>query len=70
MWWMHDRVNTDRLPEGRTVVQCDFSGARTATYWLVLTRRDVTLCVTDPGYATDLLVTADLATFFKLWLVA
>src|SRR5262249_12068082 len=68
MWWMHDRVNRDRLPEGRTVVQFDFSGAKAATYWQVLTQRDVTLCVTDSGYAIDLWVIADLATTFKLWL--
>jgi len=29
---------------------------------------DVTLCLTDPGDEINLLVTADLATFFKLWL--
>ncbi len=36
-------------------------------YWLVLAREDVTLCLTDPGHPLDLLVTADLAAFFKLW---
>jgi hypothetical protein len=29
--------------------------------------QDVTLCLVDPGYAVDLLVTADLAAFFKVW---
>jgi DNA-binding HxlR family transcriptional regulator len=68
MWWIRNRVNTDCLPEGRVVVQFDFRGAKTVTYWLVLAAEDVTLCLTDPGYEINVLVTADLAMFFKLWL--
>ena len=29
---------------------------------------EVMLCLTDPGYEINLLVNADLACFFKLWL--
>lgn len=68
MWWMHNRVNGDQLPQHRVVIQFDFRGAKTESFWLVLTTCDVTICLTDPGYEIDLLVTADLATFFKLWL--
>jgi DNA-binding HxlR family transcriptional regulator len=68
MWWMRNRVNVDQRPESRVVVQFDFRGANTCTYWLVLSREDVSLCLTDPGYEINVLITADLATFFKLWL--
>ncbi|MGJ3237126.1 MAG: winged helix-turn-helix transcriptional regulator [Anaerolineae bacterium] len=68
MWWMHQRVNREHLPEDRIVIQFDFYGAKNETYWLVLSTADVTLCLTDPGYEINLLVVADLATFFKLWL--
>jgi DNA-binding HxlR family transcriptional regulator len=68
MWWMRNRVNVDLLPEGRTVIQFDFCGAKSVTYWLILMREDVTLCLTDPGYEINVLVTADLATFFQVWL--
>ena len=68
MWWMRGRVNTDDLPDHRVVVRFDFSGAEVVTYWLVLAKTDVTVCLTDPGYDTDLLVTADVAVCFKLWL--
>lgn len=67
MWWLHNRVRVDLLPERRVVAQFDFSGAATVSFWLVLTRADVTLCLTDPGYEINLLVSADLATFFRLW---
>jgi DNA-binding HxlR family transcriptional regulator len=68
MWWIQNRIHFDQLPPERVVVQFDFYGAETVTYWLLLSREDVTLCMTDPGYEINLLVTADLATFFKLWL--
>ncbi|MEP7292613.1 MAG: transcriptional regulator, partial [Chloroflexota bacterium] len=67
MWWMRNRVQMDQLPEERVVVQYDFHGATAVAFWLILTRGDVTLCLTDPGYEIDVLVTADLADFFKLW---
>jgi DNA-binding HxlR family transcriptional regulator len=68
MWWMHDRINTEQLPPGRTVVQFDFTGATSATYWLVLSRQDVTVCLTDPRHPIDLWVRGDLAMCFKIWL--
>lgn len=68
LWWMHNRVRNEKLTDERIVIQFDFSGAVTETYWLVLTRVDATICQTDPGYEINVLVTADLAAFFKLWL--
>src|SRR5579871_1472312 len=67
MWWMRNRVEVDRLPSQRVVAQFDFPGAATISFWLILTQQDVTLCLTDPGYEVHLLVTADLAAFYKLW---
>lgn len=68
MWWLRNRVNVECLPEDRITVQFDFHGAKSETYWLVLARGDVNLCLTDPGYEINVLVTSDLAVFFKLWL--
>jgi len=68
LWWMHDRVHLDRLPQARVVIQFHFLGADPEIYWLVLARQDVTICLTDPGYEIDVLVTGPLATCFKLWL--
>jgi hypothetical protein len=36
LWDIHRRVNIELLPEERVVVQLDFHGASTGTYWLVL----------------------------------
>jgi DNA-binding HxlR family transcriptional regulator len=67
MWWMRKRVEVDRLPQRRVVAQFDFHGAAAVSFWLILTRDDVTLCLTDPGYEINVLVTADLAAFYKVW---
>lgn len=67
MWRMHKEVNTDHLPDERVVVQFDFYGAERSAYWLVLKPDDVTLCLTDPGFGVNVMVTADLETFFKVW---
>jgi len=68
MWWMRSRVNVDLLPEQRVVVRFDFQGAKYETFWLQLSKEDVSVCLTDPGFDLDLLVTADLSTFFQIWL--
>lgn len=68
MWWMRSRVCLEQLPDQRVVVRFDFQGAKYETFWLLLSREDVSLCLTDPGFDLDLLVTADLSAFFQIWL--
>jgi len=68
LWWMRGRVRQDVLPDERIVVEFNFYGAVDSSYWLVLTRTDVSLCLQYPGYEVDVVVTADLSTFFQVWL--
>lgn len=68
LWWMRDRVRVELLPKQRVVIQFDFTGAANETYWLILTREDVSVCLTAPEFEIDILVTADLATLFEVWL--
>lgn len=68
MWWMRSRVCVDQLPAHRIVIRFDFVGARYESFWLLLSKADVSVCLTDPGFELDVLVTADLATFFQVWL--
>jgi DNA-binding HxlR family transcriptional regulator len=67
MWWLRSRAERDLLPAKRIVAQFDFHGAAEVSFWLILSKDDVTLCLTDPGYEVNLLVTADLATLFRVW---
>ena len=68
VWKMHQRINRELLPERRTVVELDFTGPRPHRAWLLLERSEVSVCVTPPGFDSDIIVTADLAFFYRLWL--
>jgi DNA-binding HxlR family transcriptional regulator len=68
MWWMRGRVCLEQLPEHRVVVRFDFTGAKYERFWLILNKNDVSICLTDPGFELDVLVTADLSAFFQIWL--
>ncbi len=72
-WDIHRRLNVDRLPARRVVVRFDLRGVPRhqpgrKTWWLVLTRPDVDLCLKDPGYDVDLTVDADLAALTRVWM--
>jgi DNA-binding HxlR family transcriptional regulator len=72
MWNIRRRLAVDDLPERRIVVQFDFRGVPVgrgpATSWLIVSRAEIDVCLKDPGYGIDLVVTADLAAFTKVWL--
>lgn len=38
------------------------------TYWLILEHAEASVCRTDPGFDVDLYVSADAATFHRVWL--
>ncbi|HEY7520986.1 MAG TPA: helix-turn-helix domain-containing protein [Methylomirabilota bacterium] len=68
LWWMRRRVHRARLPARRIVIQFDFRGARAGSYWLVLERADVSVCLQDPRFGVDLVISADLEIFYRVWL--
>jgi hypothetical protein len=68
LWWVRRGTRLDRLPPQRVVVQFDFHGAWTGSDWLLLEPSDVSVCVQHPGFDIDLLVTADIAAFYQVWL--
>jgi DNA-binding HxlR family transcriptional regulator len=73
VWDMRRRIATDRLPEKRVVVRFDFRGVPGShkwprTYWLVLERPEVDLCIIEPGFDIDLFVDADLGSLSRVWL--
>jgi DNA-binding HxlR family transcriptional regulator len=68
LWWMRDRVYTERLPQERVVVEFDFREESFGNYWLVMKPQDVSVCLSHPGFEPDMLVSADLGAFYKVWL--
>jgi DNA-binding HxlR family transcriptional regulator len=73
MWDIHRRLNVNRLPSGRVVIQFDFRGVPQSfrsqkMFWLILKRPEVDVCLKDPGFGVDLFVSADLSALTKAWL--
>jgi DNA-binding HxlR family transcriptional regulator len=73
MWDMRRRIALDRLPAKRRVVRVEFRGVPPGskmprTYWLMLERTEVDLCIIEPGFEVDLYVDADLGAFTRVWL--
>lgn len=68
LWWMRDRVRFDLLPSERMVVRFDLKGPESDRYWLVMEQPECSVCITDPGYDTDVIVRAELATLLEWWL--
>jgi DNA-binding HxlR family transcriptional regulator len=68
MWDMHRRINVERLPDQRIVARFQFTGTARGTYWLILERPEPSVCLTDPGFETDLHVTADTLALHRIWM--
>jgi hypothetical protein len=68
LWWMRRRVAFDRIAGRRTVIQFDFRRAPQRSYWLLIETTDVSVCLKHPGFDVDVIVTADIMTFYQVWL--
>ena len=56
-WWMHRRVDAERLPPGRVVIEFDHTAPKPLAIWMVLDRGEASVCVQHPGFDPDLVVT-------------
>jgi DNA-binding HxlR family transcriptional regulator len=73
MWNVRRGIDLDRVPPGRTVVRFDLRGAAAhcramRTWWVVLQRPEVDLCLKDPGFEVSLVVSADAAALARVWM--
>src|SRR3954463_3878708 len=49
LWWMRRRVALDHFSSRRVVIQFDFRGTPKRSYWLLIHRSDVSVCLKHPG---------------------
>jgi DNA-binding HxlR family transcriptional regulator len=68
LWWMRRRVAVDQLSRPHVVIQFDFRGAPQRSYWLLIDPSDVSVCLKHPGFEVDVILTADIMTFYQIWL--
>jgi len=68
LWRMQHRLNTAALPSRKVVVQFDFRLGVKSWFWFIIEDDQASVCVTDPGFDIDLAVSADLSSFYQVWL--
>lgn len=69
LWDMHRRMNIDRMPRRRTVIQFDFTDQKPEKRlrWLIGEGGAIDICITDPGLEVDLFVETDSLTVTLVW---
>ncbi len=68
VWWMQRRIHLDKVPAGLTVIEFRFHGQCSGRFWLVLQRREASVCHEHPGFDVDIVVSADIDAFYRVWL--
>jgi DNA-binding HxlR family transcriptional regulator len=67
LWWMRRRVCFDCIPRRRVVIQFDFRGAVKKTFWLLIEPARASICLTNPGFDIDLMLTTDVMALYRIW---
>ena len=69
MWYIHRHFVKDRLPPGRVVIEIDFTDVRRMKrWWVVIRDGTVDLCLDDPGYDVDVVMTTDLRSLTQVYI--
>ncbi|WP_247991963.1 hypothetical protein [Bradyrhizobium sp. 186] len=68
LWWMRRRVRIEAIGKRRVVIQFDFGGGPRQRYWLLIERADVSVCLKNPGFDIDVIVSTDIVAFYRVWL--
>jgi DNA-binding HxlR family transcriptional regulator len=73
VWGMRRQIDPDQIPAQGFVIRLDFRGLpksnRSPRYWwLVMRSDDIEVCLKAPARDVDVVISADLATFTKVWL--
>jgi DNA-binding HxlR family transcriptional regulator len=68
LWWMRRRVCIEPIGKRRVVIQFDFSGGPRQSYWLLIQPTDVSVCLKNPGFDINVIVSADIMAFYRVWL--
>lgn len=69
LYSLHRRLDTQRMPAGRTVIEFVFTGAprHCSRFWLINDDGVIEMCLKDPGYDQDLRITSNLKRFIEAW---
>ena len=69
VWAMHRRLNTASMPEGRSIIEIEFSDApaKQRRFWLVHRAGKVDVCLKDPGFEPTVRVLTRVRVMAEVW---
>lgn len=69
VWAMHRRIDTAAMPDGRTVIEIQFTDAPAnhRLFWLVCEHPCVDVCVKPSGHDVDVKVTTSVRCLAEVW---
>lgn len=69
LWDIHRGVDTEAVPDGRTVLEFVFPEVRASTrrWWIVISADGVDVCDADPGFPVRVTVESSLRTLTLIW---
>lgn len=73
MWGMRRQIAASQLPDRDIVLRFEFRGiprafAARRYWWMIVRPTDVEVCLKDPGLEVDVVLTAELEAFVRVWL--
>lgn len=69
MLYLQRSIRPDKLPGSETVVRFKFTDLKEfSDWWIVVSEREVDVCVKDPGKDIDIYFTTDLRTMIETWM--
>ena len=70
VWDIHRNLDTDFFDAKRTTIKIEFTDytSKFRYWWLVIKGSNVDVCLKDPGYDVDLVITSDLKTLTAAWM--
>ena len=70
VWDIHRNMNAEFFTAERTVIKIEFTDVSSSGrfWWLVIRAGDVDVCLKDPGFDVDLMISSDLQTLTAVWI--
>jgi DNA-binding HxlR family transcriptional regulator len=68
MWWVHSRIDFERLPDRRLLLEFHFPDAAFRCWILHDAQQGTSLCTFDPGFGVDATVEGDLPVLYQVWM--
>ena len=65
-WWMHLRMDEERLPDRRVVIEFAYQAPR-VQFWIVVDRGEASVCAQHPGFDSDLVVRTDAVSMARVF---